>query len=93
MTLTRRSSALTGWLTLVCAVQLSGVACLWAGEPTEPVSFGHARVTESWKAYADVLTFGRGQTLALVDDGCKLSMPEWTTPFDGKPKVDRKSVV
>ena len=58
-----------------------------AGEPTEPISFGHARVTDAWKKYADVLTFGRGQTLALVDDGCKLSMPEWSTPVDGRAKV------
>jgi hypothetical protein len=59
----------------------------FAGEPVEPTSFGHARVTEAWKKYSDVLTFGRGQTLALVDDGCKLSMPEWSTPVDGRPKV------
>lgn len=58
-----------------------------AGEPVEPVAFEHAGVVSSWKAYADKLTFGRGQTLALVDDGCKLSMPEWSTPFDGQPKV------
>lgn len=72
---------------LLLVVQLTAVASLSAGEPVEPVSFGHARVTDAWKAYANVLTFGRGQTLALVDDGCKLAMPEWSTPFDGKPKV------
>ncbi len=72
---------------LFLVVQLAAAATLLAGEPVEPVSFGHARVTEAWKAYADVLTFGRGQTLALVDDGCKLSMPEWSTPVDGRPKV------
>lgn len=75
------------WLMLLCAVQTMVQAATLAGEPVEAVSFGHARVTEAWKAYADVLTFGRGQTLALVDDGCKLSMPEWSTPFDGRPKV------
>lgn len=58
-----------------------------AAEPVEPVSFGRAGVTEAWKQYAERLTFGRGQTLALVDDGCKLSMPEWSTPVDGRPKV------
>ena len=72
-------------LWLACCVAASSVAS--AGEPTEPTSFGHARVTEAWKKYAEVLTFGRGQTLALVDDGCKLSMPEWSTPVDGRPKV------
>ena len=69
------------------ALQLLFAAGLIAGEPVEPVSFGHARVTDAWKAYADLLTFGRGQTLALVDDGCKLSMPEWSTPVDERPKV------
>ncbi|MBI5757262.1 MAG: S8 family serine peptidase [Planctomycetales bacterium] len=72
---------------LVLATLLMPAAILHAGEPVEPVSFGHARVTEAWKVYAGVLTFGRGQTLALVDDGCKLAMPEWSTPVDGRPKV------
>src|SRR5204863_120963 len=72
---------------LLLIAHLSVVAILPAGEPVEPVSFGHARVTDAWKAYANVLTFGRGQTLALVDDGCKLSMPEWSTPVEGRRKV------
>ena len=74
-------------LALTCALHTLSFAVAQAGEPVEAVSFGHARVTEAWKAYADVLTFGRGQTLALVDDGCKLSMPEWSTPVDGRSKV------
>lgn len=53
----------------------------------EPVSFKHAGVTDAWAAYAGKLTFGKGQTLALLDDGCKLSMPEWTATVDGVPKV------
>ena len=32
-------------------------------------------------------TFGKGQTLALIDDGCKLSMPEWSQPGSQVPKV------
>ncbi|MFN9373213.1 MAG: S8/S53 family peptidase [Planctomycetaceae bacterium] len=60
---------------------------LLAGEPVEPTSFVHAGIVEAWRAYADRLSFGRGQTLALVDDGCKLDMPEWSTPVDGIPKV------
>ena len=55
--------------------------------PVEPVSFKHAGVTDAWAAYAGKLTFGKGQTLALLDDGCKLSMPEWTATVDGVPKV------
>jgi hypothetical protein len=38
-----------------------------AGEPVDPVSFKQAGITDAWEAYAKVLTFGKGQTLALVD--------------------------
>jgi hypothetical protein len=58
-----------------------------ASEPVEPTSFVHAGIVDAWRAYANRLSFGRGQTLALVDDGCKLDMPEWSTPVDGVPKV------
>lgn len=56
-------------------------------QPIMPTEFGRAGVTAAWREYAGVLTFGRGQTLALVDDGCKLSMPQWTAVVDGAPKV------
>lgn len=55
--------------------------------PAQPTEFRHARITDAWEKYADRLSFGRGQTLALVDDGCKLSMPEWSTPVAGVAKV------
>ncbi|MFO0818572.1 MAG: S8/S53 family peptidase [Pirellulales bacterium] len=57
------------------------------GQPTDAAAFRHAGVIDAWEAYRDELTFGKGQTLALLDDGCKLSMPEWSTPVDGVPKV------
>ena len=56
-------------------------------EPADPPAFEHARVTEAWEAYRDKLTFGKGQTLALLDDGCKLSMPEWSQSDGDVPKV------
>ncbi|MDX1944375.1 MAG: S8/S53 family peptidase [Pirellulaceae bacterium] len=59
----------------------------FAGEPVQNEPFEHAGVVAAWKEYANELTFGQGQTLALVDDGCKLSMPQWSTPVDGRPKV------
>lgn len=55
--------------------------------PADPVPFRHARVVDVWEAYRDKLTFGRGQTLALVDDGCDLSKPEWARSDGGVPKV------
>ncbi|MFO0918685.1 MAG: S8/S53 family peptidase [Planctomycetaceae bacterium] len=59
----------------------------FCGEPVEPVSFEQAGVVAAWRKYGDRLTFGRGQTLALVDDGCKLSMPEWSQSEGPVPKV------
>src|SRR5690242_7586491 len=55
--------------------------------PVDPDSFKHARVTEAWSAYASKLTFGKGQTLALLDDGCRVSMPEWSQSEGAKPKI------
>ncbi len=43
----------------------------------QPEEFEHAGVLDAWKAYAGILTFGIGQTLALLDDGCTMSRPEW----------------
>ncbi|MDA0589518.1 MAG: hypothetical protein O2820_16535 [Planctomycetota bacterium] len=59
----------------------------WAGEPVQPVGFKQAGIITAWNLYKDRLTFGEGQTLALVDDGCKLSMPEWTAKVGDRPKV------
>lgn len=58
-----------------------------AGEPVDPPAFRHARVTDAWETYRDKLSFGNGQTLALVDDGCTLSMPEWSQSNGKIPKV------
>ena len=69
------------------ALLLVSVSSLRAGEPVNPVEFRRARITDAWEKYASILTFGRGQTLALVDDGCKLAMPAWTAIVDGVPKV------
>lgn len=55
--------------------------------PAQPAEFRHAGIVEAWEAYANRLTFGKGQTLALVDDGCRLEMPEWRAVVDGVPKV------
>lgn len=60
---------------------------LRAIEPVESEEFTHARITDAWAAYADLLTFGKGQTLALLDDGCTMSKPEWKISIDGAAKV------
>lgn len=58
-----------------------------AGEPVQKSGFEHAGIIAAWETYGDRLTFGKGQTLALVDDGCKLSMPEWSKSAGDVPKV------
>ncbi len=76
------------WTSIVlCLLKVTALSSSVAGEPIRPIEFKHAGITGAWEKYADQLTFGRGQTLALVDDGCKLAMPEWSTPVDGRPKV------
>ncbi len=71
----------TSILLLVASVPLS------AGEPAQPAAFEHAGIVRTWKAYRHKLSFGKGQTLALVDDGCTLSMPEWSQSDGDQPKV------
>lgn len=56
-------------------------------EPVNPVEFERVGITAAWRDYADVLSFGKGQTLALVDDGCDLAMPEWTALMGETPKL------
>ena len=83
---TNRTPLPLGSLLLLATLAPAG-APLNAGEPVQPAGFRHARITDAWAAYADKLTFGRGQTLALVDDGCTLSRPEWSQSDGDGPKV------
>lgn len=58
-----------------------------SGRPFHPQAFGQIRVLETWAAYADRLTWGRGQCLALLDDGCDLDAPAWQVQLPWGPKV------
>src|SRR5687767_6561934 len=86
-----RSHALTQKILLAFVWLLPTPALAQGGDsttvPVDPASFKHAGVTDAWSAYAEKLTFGKGQTLALLDDGCKLSMPEWSQSGGPTPKV------
>lgn len=44
-------------------------------------------ITAAWEKYKDVLTWGKGQTLAVLDDGCDLEIPEWKVVMPWGPKV------
>lgn len=75
-------------LSLRCFVLVAIVSLpALAQEPVSPREFAQARISDVWQKYAEQLTFGQGQTLALVDDGCKLSMPQWQAQVNGVPKV------
>jgi hypothetical protein len=59
-----------------------------AEEPAQPVPFKQAGILSTWDKYQDTLSFGKNQTLALLDDGCDLSKPEWAADANSKyPKV------
>ena len=72
---------------VLIAIETGFPKAIGAAEPILPAEFRLTRITDSWEKYSTILSFGRGQTLALVDDGCKLSMPEWNTKDEGRPKV------
>jgi hypothetical protein len=59
----------------------------WPGEPFAPRDFQDMRVPEAWRRYRERLTWGQGQTLAILDDGCKLDIPEWQVSLPWGPKV------
>jgi hypothetical protein len=89
--LTPRFRTLVALAAAELVIALAGIAVLpeilHSGEPVQSESFRQAGIVEAWERYGDRLTFGKGQTLALVDDGCKLSMPEWSTSDGDQPKV------
>ena len=58
-----------------------------SGEPHNAVSFAQIRVLDTWKKYADRLTWGKGQGLAILDDGCDLTAPQWQVEMPWGPKV------
>lgn len=58
-----------------------------AGAPYHAVSFEQIRVTATWQKYEGVLTWGQGQCLAILDDGCDLSDPAWQVVMPWGKKV------
>lgn len=75
------------WQLPALGIAISSSPFAFAVEPADPPSFKHARVLDVWESYANKLSFGKGQTLALLDDGCKLAMPEWSMSDGDVPKV------
>lgn len=55
--------------------------------PFNAQSFEQMGVLATWKKYDGVLSWGKGQTLAILDDGCDLSVPQWKVQLPWGPKV------
>ena len=58
-----------------------------AGAPFNRESMQQLRVTHTWEKYADRLTWGKGQCLAILDDGCDLADPVWQAELPWGRKV------
>lgn len=65
----------------------AAVPLAFAGEPFNPAQFREMRVTAAWEKYAGTLSWGKGQCLAILDDGCDLKVPEWQSPLPWGKKV------
>ncbi len=59
----------------------------FSGRAYCPVEFERLGIIATWKKYDGVLTWGKGQTLAVLDDGCDMKAPEWQTVLPWGPKV------
>lgn len=57
------------------------------GVPYNLESFAQLRVVDTWRKYGGELTWGKGQCLAILDDGCDLSVPQWQVAMPWGKKV------
>ena len=55
--------------------------------PYNTADFNQIRIIEAWQKYATELTWGKGQCLAILDDGCDLSDPSWQIEMPWGRKV------
>jgi hypothetical protein len=55
--------------------------------PFDQAEMEHFHVPQTWKKYDGVLTWGRGQCMAILDDGCDLTVPEWKAKLPWGDKV------
>ena len=54
--------------------------------PYDRDSFMQIRIPETWQKYNGRLSWGRGQCLSILDDGCDLSDPLWQVESRGGRK-------
>ena len=68
-------------------IDASGIATNGKRTPFNAEHFESIGVSKVWDKYDGILTWGEGQCLAVVDDGCDLSVPEWQTTHPWGKKV------
>ena len=56
-------------------------------QPYAPTEFHQMGALDAWKKYEGVLTWGQGQCLAILDDGCNIKTPEWQVSLPWGKKV------
>lgn len=56
-------------------------------EPHDARQFEEMQILAAWEKYWGTLTWGKGQTLAVLDDSCDLDIPEWQVEMEWGPKV------
>ena len=49
--------------------------------------FASIGILKVWDKYDGIFSWGEGQVVAIVDDGCDLTVPEWRTIHPWGPKV------
>ena len=55
--------------------------------PYNEVEFKGMGILDAWDKYLDVLSWGKGQTIAILDDGFDLNDPQWKVTMPWGPKV------
>ena len=55
--------------------------------PYEMQEFERLGVVKAWEKYKNRLSWGKGQCLAILDDGCDLNVPEWKVQLPWGKKV------
>jgi len=73
-------------VSLTCIV-LAIPCSVRAQKPYNEADFRRMRVTETWQKYSGKLTWGKGQCLAILDDGCNLGVPQWQASLAWGKKV------
>lgn len=74
-------------IVILCFTMMTSSTRAEAPKLYEPTEMNHFRVPQTWEKYAGKLTWGKGQCLAILDDGCDLTAPQWQVSLPWGKKV------